>query len=220
MIQRIPPPSPQHHFDSCFPAFPTPSTCSSPGSWSLSSSLAALGPFSPPGAPRRPALRSALALCSRGSGATGLQELVRCGATARDPAPGRIPRGAGAGGCARPPGRTPARGGGGATMGCSSSALPKAGDSRRLRSGEQGFGSAGSPRGPKGATGAHPPGRGRAPRRGWEWNASAERLPLRASAAAEPGGGGPRAPSAPRCARPGLGAGVTPSPVCSGPSHP
>ncbi|XP_023601246.1 uncharacterized protein LOC111823550 [Myotis lucifugus] len=37
------------------------------------------------GAPRRPALRCALALCSRGSRAPELQELLRRGAVARDP---------------------------------------------------------------------------------------------------------------------------------------
>lgn len=123
----------------CLSAFSTTSTFSPPGLFSLSSSACSLAVAWRPLAlwvapfPAQVSTRSPAPLCAcAGDEQAEAEELRRCGGLR-----GPVPRGAGTAGRARPPGLTPARGGA-AAMGCSSSALNKAGDSSRLRSGEQG----------------------------------------------------------------------------------
>lgn len=151
MIQMIPPPSPRQHFYSCFPlglyhtvhlALSRPLSPSSVPCWLCARWLPALGaaPFLSRCAPAAWCSSVRLRSAAAGAGPPELEELLCCGgrrAGSGIQAPGRILRGAGTGGCTGSPGRTPARSGG-ATMGCSSSALNKAGDRNRLRSGEQG----------------------------------------------------------------------------------
>lgn len=149
MIQMIPPAFHsllrQYPYASKAPflsALSTSPTFSPPGSFSLSSPACSLSvawlralwvaPFPAQVSTRSPRSAVRLRSAAAGDGQAESQELRHRGGLR-----GPVPRQAGTGGRARPPGLTPARGGA-AAMGCSSSALNKAADSSRLRSGEQG----------------------------------------------------------------------------------
>lgn len=186
VIQTIPPalhPLPRHHPYPCFRGlflfclYHAAHLLSSwllgpvlfcfPALWLLAPRAAAFPPgarlpFLPRGSPTP---RCALALCSRGSRARRIRGTFEAAGTSWDPG-SRANSAWGWDRCLHSPaGCTPARGSV-AAMGCSSSALNKAGDSGRLRSGEQrtrphplpglGIQVGLLSRGPRGATRAHP----------------------------------------------------------------
>lgn len=220
MIQRIPPPSSQHHF--CFRAFPTrprsPLPPSPPRLLAPALSLwllCALAPSSrrlpfPSRCARRPALRCALCACALqprepGPGVAGASALRSRRAGPRLPGGYRVGPGAVAALALRAALLPAAAAPRWAAPAAPSARPPTAADAAAVSRDSGRLAPPGSERCdwcPPARQGA-----GSSPRMGVEPSLSVRRC--------WPGGGGPRAPRAPRRARPGSGAGVTPSPECS-----